>query len=87
MTRRIEDMSTKLKHKLQKDVPDCVAFSLQLVESIDTSGTAQILSFIRMVFKDISVKEEFLGIIFVKTRATGLEIFNAFYSFVNKIKL
>ena len=66
VTRRIEDISANLEHQLQKVVSDFVAFSLQLDKSTDTSDTAQILIFIHMVFKDISIKEELLDIISLK---------------------
>jgi hypothetical protein len=61
-----------------KDVSSCVAFSLQLDESTEIRGTAQLLVFIRMVSEDLSVKEELLGVSSLKGRATGQEIFNSF---------
>jgi len=66
---------------------DCVAFSLQLDESVDITNTAQLLIFIRMIFKDFGVKEELLRMISLKARTTGQEIFNNFYSFITTIKL
>ena len=87
VTRRVEDISANLEQQLQKDTTDCVAFSLQLDESVDIGDTAQILIFIRMVFSDFSVKEELLGMVSLKGRTTGQDIFNAFYGFVGNINL
>ena len=40
-----------------------------------------------MVFSDFSVKEELLGMVSLKVRTTGQDIFNAFYGFVGNINL
>lgn len=85
--RRIEMMSKNITELLQKDFDQCVAFSLQLDESTDVTDTAQLLVFIRMVFEDFSTKEELMGMISLKERTRGLDIFNAFKNYVGQINL
>lgn len=87
VVRRMEKMCKNISEQLLKDVSDCVAFSLQLDESTDNSDTAQILVFIRMVFEDFNTKEELLGMVSLKGRTTGQEIFNYFYSFIKKLNV
>ena len=41
-------MAEDLTQQLQRDIADCVCFSMQLDESTDTSDTAQMCIFIRM---------------------------------------
>jgi hypothetical protein len=50
-------MCGNITEKLLKDVSNCVAFSLQLVESTDIRETAQLLVFIWMFFEDFSIKD------------------------------
>jgi hypothetical protein len=37
-----------------------------------------------MVFENFSIKQELLGMIDLKGRTTGQEIYNSFYSFITK---
>ena len=48
---------------------------------------AQLCVFIRMVFEDMSTKEELLTILPLKGHTRGEDIFNAFMGFVNEKKL
>ena len=48
---------------------------------------AQLCVFIRIVFEDMSTKEELLTILPLKGHTRGKEIFNAFMGFVCEIKL
>jgi hypothetical protein len=77
-------MCGNISEHLLKVVSICVAFSVQLYESIDIRDTTQLLVFIWMVFEDLSVKEELLRLTSLKGITTGQEIFNSFYSFVTK---
>ncbi|RVE42541.1 hypothetical protein evm_012821 [Chilo suppressalis] len=85
--RRIEIISKNLNEQLQKDITRCVAFSLQFDESTDVTDTAQLLVFIRMVFKDFSTKEELLGMISLKGKTRGLDIFTEFKAYICQIEL
>ena len=57
-TRRSEAIAEDVTRQLWKDIADCECFSLQLDESTDVSDTAQLCIFIRMVFTDMTAKEE-----------------------------
>lgn len=85
--RRIEMMSKNVDEQLQRDLVQCVAFSLQLDESTDISDTAQLLIFIRMVFGDFSTREELLTMISLKGRTRGIDLFTEFKDYVGKINL
>lgn len=85
--RRIEDLSSHVNNQLMSDIHNCVAFSLQFDESNDFTDIAQLMIFIRMVFKDYSSKEELLKIIPLHGRTTGGDIFAAFDNFVTESQL
>jgi len=85
--RRIEKMSEDVAHQLCNDFNTCACFSLQLDESTDIRDAVQVIVFIRMAFHDWSIKEEVLGIITLKERTRGIDIFNAFKSYCFEIKL
>ena len=53
-------MAEDLTQQLRKDIEDCECFSLQLDESTDVSDTAQLCVSIRMVFTNMTAKEELL---------------------------
>ncbi|KAG8237504.1 hypothetical protein J437_LFUL017538 [Ladona fulva] len=56
-------------------------------ESTDISDTAQLLVFVRMVFKDFTSKEELLGMSSLKERTRGVDIFKAFKNLLNDLKV
>ena len=85
--RRIEQMSGNVKEQLYNDISRCSCFSLQCDESTDISDTAQLLVFIRMVFEDFTSKEELLGMISLKERTRGIDIFEAFKNLLNDLKV
>lgn len=55
----------------------CRRLSVRCDESVDSSGTAQLLLFIRMVFDDFSTKEELLTLLPLKTTTRGVDVYNA----------
>ena len=67
VTRRVSAMSENLNEQLDKDLSTCRWFSIQCDESVDSSSTAQLMVFIRMVFDDFSTKEELLTLIPLRT--------------------
>ena len=85
--RRIEKMGGNLKEQLQNDINRCSCISLQCDESTDIRDTAQLLVFIRLVFEDFTSKEELLGMISLKERTRGVDIFNGFNSLLNDKKV
>lgn len=70
-------MSGNLAEQLDQDLVKCKWFSIQYDEFVDSSNTAQLLVFIRMVFEDFSTKEELLTQSPLKTTARGADIYNA----------
>ncbi|PNF15078.1 hypothetical protein B7P43_G16511, partial [Cryptotermes secundus] len=62
-------------------------FSLQLDESTDISEVAQLCVFVRMVFGDFMVKEEFVKLLPLLERTRGEDIFNVFLKFVKDCNL
>ena len=75
--RRTESMSQNLEEILQESIRKCTFLSSQFDESTDFTDTAQVCVFIRMVFNDMSAKEEFLAIISMKGQTRGQDIYNS----------
>ena len=87
VTRRCDAMAEDLTQKMWTDIRNCEFFSLQLDESTDVSDTAQMCVFIRMVFSDITAKEELLTVLFMKEQTRGEDIFQTFKNFIEKTEL
>ena len=60
---------------------------LQVDESTDVRDAVKVIVYIRMVFRDWSVKEKMPGIITLKERTRGIDIYNEFKTFCLKLKL
>ena len=84
VTRRSEAIAEDLTRQLWKDIADCECFSLQLDESTNVSDTAQLCIFIRMVFTNMTAKEELLTILPLKEHTRGEDIFKSFKNFIEK---
>ncbi|CAK6967391.1 hypothetical protein PFLUV_G00138310 [Scomber scombrus] len=67
--------------QLDRDLAKCRWFSIQCDESVDSSSTAQLLIFVRMVFEDFSTREELLTLLPLKTTTRGVDIYNAVKEF------
>lgn len=87
ITRRSEVMAEDLTQQLWKDIADCECFSLQLDESTDVSDTAQMCIFIRMVFTDMTAKEELLTVLPMREHTRGEDIFQSCKNFIEKTQL
>ncbi|XP_044306557.1 general transcription factor II-I repeat domain-containing protein 2-like isoform X2 [Varanus komodoensis] len=87
ITRRIQCISSDLENQLQSDLQKCLWFSLQLDESTDMTDTSQLAIIVRMVFSDLSVKEELLKILSLKGKTRGEDIFQTFKNYVTEINL
>ncbi|XP_045465147.1 general transcription factor II-I repeat domain-containing protein 2A-like isoform X1 [Harmonia axyridis] len=87
VTRRVEVMSQDMADQLKHDIMKSTYFSLQFDESTDITDTAQLCIFIRMVFSDMSAKEEFLTMIPLKGKTRGEDIYDVFFNFVKYYKL
>ena len=86
VTRHSEAIAEDLIRQLWKNIADCECFSLQLDEFTDVSDTAQLCIFIRMVFTDMTAKEELLIILPLKEHPRGEDIFKSFKNFIEKIQ-
>lgn len=87
VTQRCEVMAEDLTQQMWKDIGDCECFSPQLDESMDVGDTSQMCIFIRMVFSDITAKEELLTVLPMKEHTRGEDIFQSFKNFIEKIQL
>ena len=65
-------------HQLHNNFYTCACFSLQIDESTDIRDAAQVTVIGRMFFHDWSIKKEVLGIVTLKERTRGIDIFNAY---------
>ncbi|KAM9726312.1 general transcription factor II-I repeat domain-containing protein 2B-like [Menidia menidia] len=74
-------MSGDLVDQLDRDLAKCRWFSIQCDESVDSSSTAQLSIFVRMVFEDFSTREELLTLLPLKTSTRGVDIYNAVKEF------
>ncbi|GFU95718.1 uncharacterized protein TNCV_4889071 [Trichonephila clavipes] len=77
-------MSNNLQDLLNGDIKACKFLSLQFDESTDISDIAQLCIFVRMVFEDLTSKEELLTIIPLKGQTRGQDIYNSFKNFIDK---
>ena len=87
VTRRFEVMEENLAAQLERDIDRCECFSLQFDESIDSVDIAQLCVFIRMMFENMTAKEELLCMLPLKGHTRGEDTFQAFMNFANKTKL
>ncbi|KAI4896999.1 hypothetical protein NFI96_008864 [Prochilodus magdalenae] len=87
MVRRVSAMSENLTDQLDRDLERCRWFSIQCDESVDSSSTAQLMVFIRMVFDDFSTKKELLTLLPLKTTTRGVDIYNAVKEFLVEKKV
>ena len=82
VTRRFEGMEENLAAQLERDIDRCECFSLQFDDSTDYVDIAQLCVFIRMVFENMTAKEELLCMLPLKGHT-----FQTFMNFANKTKL
>lgn len=87
VTRRIEIMNKDLEMKTMNHIEECTYFSLQFDESTDATDNAQLCVFVRMVFPDMTAKEDFLTLIPLKESTRGKDIYDAFLKFAHAAKL
>lgn len=87
VTRRSEMMGDNVRTQLKRDIDKCVFFSLQFDESTDVIDTSQLCIFIRMVFENMSTKEELLKIIPMKGKTRGEDVYRAFKDFIRDSNL
>jgi hypothetical protein len=74
--RRIESMSKDIQEQLLTRIKYSPKFSLQIDESTDVAGLAQLLVFFRYCFEE-NIQKEFMFCLPLSERCTGSEIFKA----------
>lgn len=87
VTRRCKMMGDNLVQQLAKDIDCCECFSLQMDESTDITDKAQLCIFIRMVFHDMTAKEELLAVLHMNAHTRGDDTFEIFKNFIDNNKI
>lgn len=82
VTRRVELMAEDISSQILLDLQNCIYFSVQLDETTDYVGTAQLAVFVRMVFADASIKEDFLTLLSLATTTKGQDIYMSFKDYL-----
>ena len=80
-------MEENLAAQLERDIDRCECFSLQFDESTDSMDIAQLRVFIRMVFENMTAKEELHCMLALKGHTRDEDTFQAFMNFANKTNL
>ena len=80
-------MSENVVDQLRNDFNKCECFSSQLDESTDISDVAKIIEFIIMVFNDWTVKEKAFGVITLKKKNEGTDIYTLFKKYCIEVRL
>jgi hypothetical protein len=84
--RRIDEMSENLKIAIITVLKQSEYFSLQLDESTDVAGKANLLAFVRFELND-NIEEEILFCQSLSTKITCEEIFKSVESFIKENKV
>lgn len=84
VTRRIEMMNLDLVEQMTEDINNSICFSLQFDESTDIIDISQLCIFIRMVFKNMIVKEELLTLLPLKKKTRGEDVYSIFKKYVEE---
>ncbi|XP_075227334.1 zinc finger BED domain-containing protein 5-like [Lycorma delicatula] len=87
VARRVENISIYLEPRLHEDLQLCEYFSLQFDESTtDMSGIVGLCVFIRMVFYDFTVKEEFFILLPLYGQTRGVDRVDIFNPYLKLVK-
>ncbi|GFU21836.1 DUF4371 domain-containing protein [Trichonephila clavipes] len=73
-----------LADQLIEDIINCICFSLQFDESVDVVDISQLSIFVRMVFQDMSIKEELMTILPLKKKTRGEDVYCAFKKYIEE---
>jgi len=84
---RITELADDTQKQLINFAKDFEAFSLALDESTDATDTAQCAVFIRGVDKNLSITEELLDLIPLKSTTTGKDVFQKLEECIEKAEL
>lgn len=84
VSRRINDMASKVTGSLQNILEKCEFFSLALDESTDIADIGQLLIFVRTINEEFEIHEELLELRSLETSKKGIDIFSALDDVVSK---
>uniref|UniRef100_A0A8C8SXX4 Uncharacterized protein n=1 Tax=Pelusios castaneus TaxID=367368 RepID=A0A8C8SXX4_9SAUR len=84
VARRVAMLCEDMSQQVHQALADCDCFSLQFSESVDMTDTAQLIVFVRMAFKDTTVKEDFLTFLPFKEQTRGEVIYKEFKRYVTE---
>ena len=87
VTRRITDLAADVRNQCVIKCKEYEYFSVAVDESTDAKDNAQLAIFIRGINSDFAVFEEFLELVPLKSTTTGVDIFEAVKSSLEKFKL
>ncbi|GFX15556.1 uncharacterized protein TNCV_3304851 [Trichonephila clavipes] len=76
--------NSDLADQLTEDITNCICFSLQFDESVDVIDISQPCIFVRVVFQDMSIKEELLTILSLKKKTRGEDAYCAFKKYIEE---
>ncbi len=83
VARRIEDMSNVIREQLIEFVKKSPYYALQLDESTDIAGQAQLLTYVRYL-RDKAIEEDVLFCRPLQSHTTGEAIFNVLHIFIRE---
>lgn len=76
-----------LADNLKHDIMKLTCIPVQFDKSTDMTDTTQSGIFLRMIFSDMSVEEEFLTMISLKRKTRGEDIYDVFFNLITNSKL
>ena len=78
ISNRITELTSEVDNYLKDMISTCSYFSIALDESPDINDRCKLIICIRIVFSDLSTKEEMLTLTSLENRKTGKEIYEEF---------
>jgi len=87
VTRRSEEVNTDIELQLRNDINNCEFCSLCLDESCDNTYISQLAVFIRLVFSDATVKDEFLSLEPLLSTTRGQDAYDALIKLMKRFSV
>lgn len=87
VTRRSDELTMDIETQLKDDIHMCEFYSLSIDESCDTTDISQLAVFIRMVFSDASIKDEFLSLEPLLSTTRGQDAYDALIELLKRFNV
>ncbi len=87
ISRRCKEIGVYFEKELHKLIESSVFVSIQLDESTDVTGLAELLIFVRMVFDNFECQEELLDLVAMTGNTRGSDFFDALDDVVWRFKI